>query len=153
MAATTTTTTTAASSTCTGNIWVLPTQDAACAVPASGNYSDIMKKCCSSAEVRSYDNDCGLYCLAQGQTVSSLLSCIQDNGATAGEFFCNANMSATATATATKTAESSSTKTSADSSASASNTDNAGVVNKPLSMSGLGVLAMLFCSTVVGVMA
>ncbi|KAL2832505.1 hypothetical protein BDW59DRAFT_105653 [Aspergillus cavernicola] len=145
-------TTSSAAPTCTGNRWVLPVQDAACGLPNSGNYSDIMDDCCAVAEVRTYQDDCGLYCLAQGQNVSSLLSCIEDSGATPGDFFCSGNMSATATAPAPSATQTSDNND--DDPAAPTNTGNAGVrLNQPVSKSGLGVLAVLFCSALLGVAA
>ncbi|KAL3474265.1 hypothetical protein BJX99DRAFT_181990 [Aspergillus californicus] len=153
------TTTSSAAASCTGNQWVLPTQDAACALPNTGNYSDIMDNCCDVADVETYNDDCGLYCLAQGQNVSSLLSCIEDNGATPGDFFCSGNMSATATAPAPSATQTSDNgdddnSSSSDDADSPTTTDNAGVrLAQPVSKTGLGVLGMLFCSALLGVVA
>jgi hypothetical protein len=35
-----------------------------------------LQKCCKNAKVTKYDNDCGIYCLAQGQDVDKLQSCL-----------------------------------------------------------------------------
>ncbi|KAF7171097.1 hypothetical protein CNMCM5623_003553 [Aspergillus felis] len=80
---TSTSTTSGASATCTGNRWVLPVQDVACALPATGNYSSVMDKCCSPAAVTKYNDGCDLYCLAQGHSMGELLNseCYRD-----GEF-------------------------------------------------------------------
>ncbi|KAH8666483.1 hypothetical protein BX600DRAFT_497293 [Xylariales sp. PMI_506] len=94
---TTTASTVAAS--CTSNLYELPIADAACAIPVGGNHTDIMTTCCGSADVVSYD-DCGLYCLAEGQSVSDLTKCLFANGASYSVVFCNA---ANATASATGT--------------------------------------------------
>ncbi|KAL3462689.1 hypothetical protein BJX64DRAFT_288153 [Aspergillus heterothallicus] len=160
-----TTTSSAAASTCTGGVssWILPVQDAACGLPSSGNYSTIMDKCCGVADVDSFNDDCGLYCLAQGQSVGDLLSCIEDSGATPGEFFCSGNMTATATAAVPSQTgdndddddnDSDPSSTSDSDAAEPSETDNAGVrLEQPVSKTGLGVLAMLFCSALLGVAA
>ncbi|RAL11834.1 uncharacterized protein BO97DRAFT_405878 [Aspergillus homomorphus CBS 101889] len=142
----TTTATAAAAATCTGSIYVLPIQDAACALPNTGNFSSIMDKCCTPASVTKYNNDCGLYCLAQGQTVKELLGCLQDNGAVT-QAFCSANLNASATAsasTSSATGKDSKTGTATGSAASASSTEKgAGVVEKKVSLGGWVVLGMM----------
>ncbi|KAB8237180.1 hypothetical protein ETB97_005986 [Aspergillus alliaceus] len=139
----------------TGSIWQLPIQDAACALPKSGNYSDIMDKCCSPAKVTEYDDGCGLYCLAQGQSVKDLTECLRDNGAKDGQFFCNKEQNATATQSApssTKTGDKTGSSTS--SGASSTSSDNAAYAIQPaVSKSGLGLLVMVFCSALMGVVA
>ncbi|KAF7587490.1 hypothetical protein BBP40_007188 [Aspergillus hancockii] len=153
---TTTTSTPAATTSCTtGSIWQLPIKDAACALPKTGNYSDIMDKCCSPAKVTEYDDGCGLYCLAQGQSVKDLQNCMRDNGAKDGLFFCNKEQNATATESApssTKTGDK--TGTSTGSGASSTSSGNAGFAIQPtVSKSGLGLLAMFFGSALMGVVA
>lgn len=151
----TTTTASSAAATCTGNRWVLPVQDAACGLPNSGNYSAVMDKCCGPAKVTKYDDDCGLYCLAQKQTVKELLNCIEDNSASTvhGEVFCSGNMTASATAALPSTTGSDSTGTATGTGATASSTgENAAVAMKqPLSKGGLGVLAVLGVSALLSV--
>lgn len=66
MSSTITTTLASASATPTGNagcrnIYEIPTQDAACAMPFGGNHTEILTKCCGDANVISYYDDCGLY--------------------------------------------------------------------------------------------
>ncbi|KAL2801928.1 hypothetical protein BJX63DRAFT_140004 [Aspergillus granulosus] len=156
-----TTTSSAAAATCTGGVssWILPVQDAACGLPSTGNYSTIMDKCCGIADVESFNDDCGLYCLAQGQSVGDLLSCIEDSGATPGEFFCSANLTATATAAAPSQTGDNDDDDDDDDSTSTSDSDaaepsNAGMrLGQPVSKTGLGVIAMLFCSALLGVAA
>ncbi|KAI1646424.1 uncharacterized protein F4817DRAFT_147658 [Daldinia loculata] len=92
-------TSTPSSSGCGALLYVIPVQDAACAVPATGNNTDIMGACCGAADVVSYYDGCGLYCLAAGQTVGDLSECIRDKGAAPGNIFCNQNTTATATDT------------------------------------------------------
>ncbi|RAH68768.1 uncharacterized protein BO66DRAFT_392868 [Aspergillus aculeatinus CBS 121060] len=156
-ATTTTTATTgsAAAATCTGNLYVLPVQDAACALPNSGNFSSVMDKCCSPATVTKYDNDCGLYCLAQDQTVKTLLSCLQDNGAVT-EAFCSGNLTASATAkvSSTETGKAGKTGSSTGSAASSTSTSDksAAVVGHKVSMGGWVVLGMVVSSCLFGVM-
>lgn len=89
----------AATSTACSNLYDTPVQDAACAMPYGGNHTKIMLACCNDADVVSYYNDCGLYCLAVDQTVSDLSDCLYGKGAPWGDVFCKGNNSATATAT------------------------------------------------------
>ncbi|OJJ50639.1 hypothetical protein ASPZODRAFT_126538 [Penicilliopsis zonata CBS 506.65] len=149
----TTTSAAAASSSC-GSIYVMPITDAACALPASGNNSAIMSQCCKDAPVTKYDDDCAFYCLAEGQTIGNLTSCITSNGGT--QVFCN-NSNQTATATASVSSSSStgtSTSTGTKTGSSASSTSSsAAMVNQPVSKTGLGLLAMFFCSAVAAVVA
>jgi hypothetical protein len=150
---TTTSTSSAVSPTptsCGAGVYEIPTTDAACAVPQQGNYSDIMKQCCGVATVQSYDNNCGLYCLAQDQSVGNLTSCLTTHGAKDSLVFCNQNQSATATATVS--ASSTSTSTSSSTSGKTTSTSAAGA-KAVVSKSGLGVLALLFCSTLLGSVA
>lgn len=136
-------------STCTGSTrWDIPIKDAACAVPNTGNYTDIMDKCCGPAKVTKYDKDCGIYCLAQEQSLGDLTDCFRDNGAKDGEFFCNKEkMNATATA-----AVPSASKT--DSAAKETGSEGAAVhAMQPVSKGGLGVFAMLCVSVVLGAFA
>ncbi|KAL4889900.1 hypothetical protein BDV59DRAFT_102490 [Aspergillus ambiguus] len=151
----TTTSAASAASTCTGNRWVLPVQDAACGLPNTGNYSAVMDKCCSPAKVTKYDDDCGLYCLAQEQSTKDLLDCIYDNSASSvhGDVFCSGNMTATATAAVPSSTGSDSTGTATGTGAQASATgENTAVAMKqPLSKGGLGVLAVLGLSAVLSV--
>ncbi|OOO06754.1 hypothetical protein OAory_01089570 [Aspergillus oryzae] len=155
----TTTTSVAASATASCNsvtYWQLPVDDAACALPKTGNYSDVMDKCCSPAKVTDFDNGCGLYCLAQGQSVGDLKDCLRKNGAQDGrEFYCKGNDTATATASApssTKTGDKTGTAT--GSGASSTSSDSAAYAIQPaVSKGGLGLLAMVFCSALMGVVA
>lgn len=160
------TTTTALSSTpttCTGaSVYEIPITDAACAAPASkNNAADAFDQCCKSASIEKYDHDCGLYCLAQGQTIGDLVDCLTSSGLKDGDVFCTQgnNASASATTSATKTSEtgsstSTSTSTSTKSGDDASETsEGAAVVNQPVSLGGLGLLAMMLCSAVLGVVA
>ncbi|KAL4954290.1 hypothetical protein BDW69DRAFT_142616 [Aspergillus filifer] len=152
-----TSTSTAAAPTCTGNAWVLPVQDVACALTStSDNYTSIMDECCKDATVEHYNDGCGLYCLAQGQTGQELLECIADHGATDGDFFCGGRLNETSSEpTPTSTDdddEDSDDASSTDSADAADTTDNAaGTLGQPVNKAGLGVLAMLFVSAVMGV--
>ncbi|PYH43012.1 uncharacterized protein BP01DRAFT_358989 [Aspergillus saccharolyticus JOP 1030-1] len=146
-ATTTATATSASSASCTGNLYVLPVQDAACALPNTGNFSSVMAQCCSPATVTKYDDDCGLYCLAQGQTVKSLLACLQDQGAVT-EAFCSGNLTASATASVSSTSatgKAGKTGTSTASAASGSSTSekSGAVIHKKVSVGGWVVLGMM----------
>ncbi|KAJ9213300.1 hypothetical protein DTO166G4_5107 [Paecilomyces variotii] len=153
-AATTAAAATAASSSaaCGAKLYEIPIKDAACAVPSKDNYTDVMKECCKVASVHSYDNNCGLYCLAQEQSVGDLSSCLTSHGVKYGDAFCNTNSSATATAKVSSSeATSSATKTGSSASSTSSHNAAAAVVPpQAISKSGLGLLALLFCSTVMG---
>ncbi|KAL4965295.1 uncharacterized protein BDV14DRAFT_199992 [Aspergillus stella-maris] len=153
-----TSTSTAAAATCTGNAWVLPVQDVACAVTSvSDNYTTIMNECCKDATVENYNDDCGLYCLAQGQTGQELLDCISDQGATDGDFFCGGRLNETSsepTPTSDDDDEDSDDASSTHDADAADTTDNAAVhLGQPVNKAGLGVLAMLVVSAVMGVVA
>ncbi|KAI5459300.1 hypothetical protein BGZ63DRAFT_390678 [Mariannaea sp. PMI_226] len=82
---------------CAANLYDTPVHDAVCALPYSKNSTDIMIACCGKADVVSYYNDCGLYCLAIDQTVGDLISCFLDKGASDASVFCRGKKSATAT--------------------------------------------------------
>ncbi|KAI9044536.1 uncharacterized protein KD926_000447 [Aspergillus affinis] len=155
---TTTSSATSASATCTGSMWELPTKDIACALPKSGNATDILDKCCKHAKVSHYNDGCGLYCLAQEQSAKDLSDCFRDEGAKDGQFFCSGgNSSLTATAAVPSKTDSDSdskTGTSTGSSASSTSSDSAAIaLSQPVSKSGLGLLAMLVCSALMGVVA
>jgi type IV secretory pathway VirJ component len=129
---------------CGGSVWQIPTTDAACAAIVSGNVTDVMDQCCKDASPRKYDNDCGIYCLAQGQDIGTLQSCITSKSGNYHDVFCNTSrQNATASAAATKTSSTSSGTT--DTSTSTS-THNAAVANQPASKSGLGLVALMFGS-------
>ena len=100
MSTTTTTTSaaTAAPSTCI-NLYDTPVRDIACAVPYSKDNLNHMSKCCKKADVVSYYDDCGLYCLALGQSADDLTQCLYDEGLKYPEVFCRDNGTASATAT------------------------------------------------------
>ncbi|KAL6855618.1 hypothetical protein ACO1O0_006770 [Amphichorda felina] len=56
-----------------------------------------MVSCCKDADINSYYDDCGLYCLAQGQKVKDLSRCLYDEGAKWEDVFCRGEEDATAT--------------------------------------------------------
>lgn len=89
------------SSTACSNLYDTPVNDAVCAMPYSKNNAKMMSDCCKGTGVVSYYNNCGLYCLAVGQSVEELTKCIYDKGAEWEDVFCRGNISATATATGT----------------------------------------------------
>lgn len=138
--------------------WTIPTTDAACAIHPSGNSSDVLKQCCGVASVQSFDDDCAQYCLAQGQDVGSLLSCLQSNGVSGADVFCNSNTSATATAavssaSSTGSATSTGSGTATGASATSTTTHGAAPPSAKLSAGGVSVLALLFCSALFGALA
>lgn len=84
---------------CGATLYNIPVTDAACAVAFGGNHTSVMADCCKSADVVSYADDCGLYCLAQDQTVGDLLQCMYSQGIGYSDAFCNGTANATATGT------------------------------------------------------
>lgn len=84
------TTTAAAPSagTCGATLYDIPVDDVACAMPHSDSNVELFSKCCKDADVISYSDDCGVYCLALGQSEGDLRTCLFDEGATHGEVFC-----------------------------------------------------------------
>lgn len=103
MSATITTTIASASarptSTACHNLYDTPSRDANCAMPFGGNHTDIMSKCCGDANVISYYDDCGIYCLAVDQSVGDLTSCLYREGAVWEQVWCAGEVNATATET------------------------------------------------------
>lgn len=104
--ATTTAPSVPTSSACGVNLYDTPVRDIACAMPFSKDNVDIMSKCCKDADVISYYDDCGLYCLALGQSSGDLSACLFDKGAKWESVFCRDDGNATATATGGKVLES-----------------------------------------------
>lgn len=64
-----------------------------------------MSSCCKSADVISYADGCGLYCLAEGQSLDELQDCLKGTSAGMSGFGCSGfgSPSATITATASQT--------------------------------------------------
>lgn len=156
----------ATSTACTGSsVFNIPVQDASCAIRFGGNHTDIMSQCCGSADVVSYDNNCGLYCLAIDQSISDITSCLFGNGASTSDVFCRGVGNATASATASDTlatgasvvasgsgSSASQTGDSTGSSSSTSSSDAAPGV-APLSgfsAMGFAITGLLFSSAVFG---
>ncbi|KAF7548863.1 hypothetical protein G7046_g8531 [Stylonectria norvegica] len=84
---------------CGSTLYDTPVKDVACAMPYGGNHTDIMSACCKDAQVVSYYDNCGLFCLALDQTVDDLTDCLFDHGAARQDVFCRGNTTATATGT------------------------------------------------------
>ncbi|KAF3063558.1 hypothetical protein GL218_01370 [Daldinia childiae] len=159
---------TPSSSGCGALLYVIPVQDAACALPATGNNTDILGACCGSADVVSYYDGCGLYCLAAGQTVGDLTKCLGNKGASPGNIFCNQNTTATATDTGAPLPTSASASIvvthsggseptqSGDSDSSPSSTESPGAAAglRPeyttVSTLGFTIVALLFSATAFG---
>ncbi|OQE18774.1 hypothetical protein PENSTE_c017G09422 [Penicillium steckii] len=150
----TTTSAAAAASSCTPS-WEIPVTDVACAGQITGNITEVFDTCCKGNSPVKYNDDCNIYCLAQGQTKKELTDCLTEKSGD-NRIFCGAGKpNATATAEATTTKETgTSTGTSTSSSSSGTSTEtNAAVLNQPISKTGLGLVAMLFCSALAGVVA
>ncbi|KAJ5116766.1 hypothetical protein N7456_001114 [Penicillium angulare] len=152
---TTTTSASATATACTGSVWELPgITDAACGAANTGNMTSVFDTCCKGDKPTTYNKDCGIYCLAQNQNVSSLLHCLQTESNNYQAVFCNDKLNATATAAATttkSTGTSTGTKTSGTS--TSTHSKNAAVGAQPVSTMGVGVLAVLFCSAMMGIVA
>ncbi|OTA60664.1 hypothetical protein K449DRAFT_383403 [Hypoxylon sp. EC38] len=152
------------SSACGAQLYNIPVQDPAVGIPSGGNHTDIMSACCGSADVVSYYDDCGLYCLAVGQSVDDVVQCLYSHGAAYQEVFYRGNITATATVTdgplptsASVVATGGSSPTGASgSSSTASTTSSPGAAAglRPelgsLSTLGLTIGAILFSATAFG---
>ncbi|KAK7403742.1 hypothetical protein QQX98_010481 [Neonectria punicea] len=99
MSTTTTASAAATNGACGSTLYDTPVHDAVCALPFSSNNTKIMAACCGDANVVSYYDDCGLYCLAIDQTVAELTECLLKEGAGDANVFCRGNTTDTATAT------------------------------------------------------
>lgn len=151
---TTTAVTPSSTSSCGNQLYQIPTQDAACAAVVKGNISAVMHECCKNATPHTYDNDCSIYCLAQGQDIHNLSNCLTTKSGDYQGVFCNAALNATATAAANSTKSTAgATGTKSGSSATSTSTSGAAFMNQPVSNTGLGVVAMLFCSALMAVFA
>ncbi|KAH7013265.1 hypothetical protein EDB80DRAFT_762019 [Ilyonectria destructans] len=165
---------------CGATLYDIPIKDAVCAMPYSKNHTSIMAACCNDADVVSYYNNCGLYCLALDQTIAELTKCLYKEGAADSAVFCSGNTTDTATATAdgklaatasatvvvsggstesSKSDSSDSTDKSSDSDAtstsksSSTNSDSAAPGVRPQSgvnTLGLAIGALLFSATAIG---
>lgn len=143
-------TTSTSTSTCNAKVYEIPTNDASCAAKLSGNMSTVFDDCCKGDAPVKYNNDCGIYCLAQGQTVEELSSCLMSKSNNYRDVFCLGKQNATATASATTTMA---TATGTATGTGTTTGTNAAVLGQPVSKAGLGVLAMLVCSVFMGAFA
>lgn len=52
-----------------------------------------MDSCCGDAQIISYDDDCGIYCVVLNQTIDDLTICLMDEGAQDApeDVFCSGN--------------------------------------------------------------
>lgn len=62
-------------------------------MPYSDQYFSYMSSCCGDASIVSYDDDCGIYCVALDQTISDLIECLMEEGAEKKpqDVFCSGN--------------------------------------------------------------
>ncbi|KAM0282460.1 hypothetical protein ACHAO9_010249 [Fusarium lateritium] len=97
------------SSTACSKLYDSPIRDASCAMPYEDDHIDILKKCCNESDIVSYYSNCGLYCLAQNQTVDDLHNCFFDEGAKWDRVFCRGENDATATGNGSPLASASAT--------------------------------------------
>lgn len=156
---TTATAPSATASGCGALLYDIPTQDASCALPYGSNHTDIMSACCQSADVVAYQDNCGLYCLAEGQSVSDLASCFQERGALPQDVFCRGVGNATATGSGDAPLASGASVVSASASASAtagrnssseSGSTNGAAGKGGLGVGGLAVTVLVFSSVMFG---
>src|ERR1700753_2881324 len=82
---------------CNSVTYDIPISDIACAISnigaaANNNNTEILKKCCGSAPVIQYNNNCAAYCIAAGKTAGELSGCFQTEGANPAAIFCNGNL-------------------------------------------------------------
>lgn len=146
------------------SLYDIPFNDTACAVPYGGNHTDVMSTCCKSAEVVSYADDCGLYCLAIDQTVDDITGCLYENGIAWQDAFCNGvgNDTATATGNSAPTATgatvvsngdgASASKTGSSSSSSSTGDSSAAAPVRGISAMGVTISGLLLSSVMVGVL-
>ncbi|KAJ5452824.1 hypothetical protein N7445_001007 [Penicillium cf. griseofulvum] len=101
--------------------WQIPVE--ACATMPGGNMTKVMKDCCNGAPVSTYEDNCGIYCLAKGQDTVKLSHCIGSQNSNEFPIFCNldscdsGNFNETACSTSTLSGTATSTPTSTASSA------------------------------------
>lgn len=146
------------------SLYDIPFNDTACAVPSGGNHTDVMTTCCKSADVVSYNDDCGLYCLAIDQTVTDITDCLYKNGVAWADAFCNGEGNDTATATgnsaptatgASVVSGSSASKTGSSSSSSSStggSDSSAAAPVRGVSAMGVTISGLLLSSVMFGVL-
>lgn len=143
-----------AASCATADFSRFPTQDVACAVGSTqgipSNTTDILKKCCKTAPVLSFNGECGSYCLSVQQTVADLQKCFQEGGVRPADIFCNGNN--TASASGTPRSMASATSSSASGTGGAQQTGAAMRVGGDMGVSkaGLGMLGMVVVSALAG---
>ncbi|RSM05420.1 hypothetical protein CDV31_009572 [Fusarium ambrosium] len=171
---TTASTATATSTLACKNLYDTPNKDATCGLSYSKKHIQVMKECCGDAQIVSYFDNCGLYCVALGQTTAELQKCMWDQGAAWEAPFCSnttgtsltADPKIPATAKATvisndkddddddddgdKDSDSSGTKSA--SGADSTNTDNAAptLAAPSISKMGIAIGVLLLSSLTVG---
>ncbi|CAH0047199.1 unnamed protein product [Clonostachys solani] len=93
VSSTTSSSSAAPTSQCAASLYDTPghTSDIVCAVPYTQEYIGFMEDCCKGADVVSYYNNCGLYCLVVDQTVDDFKSCMKGNKVPEQFPFCSGN--------------------------------------------------------------
>ncbi|KAF2833142.1 hypothetical protein CC86DRAFT_5612 [Ophiobolus disseminans] len=148
----------ASSASCsTADFTRFPTADISCAVGSTqgipSNTSDVLRKCCKSAPVESFNGACGYYCLSVQQSVADLQKCFMEGGVAPASIFCNGNNTATATGTPTGGASrTGSSGSPTGTGASATGGGNTGGAAQGISKAGLGMLGMVFVSAMAGML-
>ncbi|KAF5651400.1 uncharacterized protein FTJAE_147 [Fusarium tjaetaba] len=155
----------AQTSTCKGgqNLYNTPVQNSLCAMPYGGNHTEIMTKCCGTADIVSYYDNCGIYCLASNKNVSQIVKCLYENGAAWEDVFCKGSGTASGTATAIPTEASiiatggssatgtkSSTKTASSTSAASNGAVPSFSPQSPFRTVGFVIGSLLISATLLG---
>ena len=141
----------------------MPTEGALCAVADEDKNRDIMERCCNSAPVVAYDDECVIYCLVKDQSVQDLLNCLFELDVpgqpevTSLNAWCVESITATTTATeapsGTSTSDKTDTKTESETESTAKETDAPSQGNMILSSkAGLALCMMVIPALFAGVL-
>jgi len=85
------------STACAAQLYNQPNQDNTCAMPYSKDNISIMEKCCGDAQIVSYYDNCGIYCVAIDQSYDALSKCLFKEGAANTDVFCSGSKKVTKT--------------------------------------------------------
>ncbi|KAJ4004068.1 hypothetical protein NW752_010856 [Fusarium irregulare] len=85
------------STACAAQLYNQPNQDNTCAMPYSKDHISMMEKCCGDAQIVSYYDDCGIYCVAIDQSTDALSKCLFKEGAGNTDVFCSGSKKVTKT--------------------------------------------------------
>jgi hypothetical protein len=85
------------STACAAQLYNQPNQDNTCAMPYTKDHISIMEKCCGDAQIVSYYDNCGIYCVAIDQSTDALSKCLFKEGAGDADVFCSGSKKVTKT--------------------------------------------------------